>query len=266
MKSNKIIGVLIISLLILSCSKVPITNRKQLKLLPESIMMSLSLTSYKEFLVKNPPIASSEASAAMVKTAGKKLETAVVIFMNTKGQSKRIDNYKWEYNLVKDATVNAWCMPGGKVVVYTGLLDYTKDETGLAVVMSHEIAHAVARHGNERMSQQLAIVLGGASLSVALSQKPEQTQNIFLTSYGVGSVLGTLAYSRLHEYEADKLGMVFMALAGYDPSKAMDFWERMSKVSTGAQLPQFLSTHPSDTKRIQAIKEFLPTAMTYYKK
>jgi Zn-dependent protease with chaperone function len=265
MKKSKILVLFLIPVLIFSCSKVPVTNRKQLKLLPESLMMSMSLTSYQEFLVKNPPASATDANTILVRNVGGKIKLAVISFMNEKGYSKRIKNYKWDFNLVNSSTVNAWCMPGGKVVVYSGILDYTKDEAGLAVVMSHEIAHAVARHGNERMSQQLAVVLGGVSLSVALSQKPEETQNVFLMCYGVGSVLGTLAYSRLHEYEADKLGMVFMALAGYDPSKAIEFWQTMAKSGTGTSIPQFLSTHPSDEKRVKALQEFLPKAKAYYK-
>ena len=156
-------------------------------------------------------------------------------------------------------------MPGGKVVVYSGLLPITQDETSLAVVMGHEIAHAIGRHGNERMSQGLIVQAGGIGLQVAMSQKPQETQNIFLQSYGVASTLGTLKYSRVHESEADKMGLVFMAMAGYDPSAAVPFWERMAK--TGGQKPlEILSTHPSDATRIKDIKAFLPQALKYYKK
>lgn len=264
MKKVKISHLLILLFVLLgACSKVPITNRKQVKLLPESMLLNMSLTSYQDFLKTNPPAPATDKNTVLVRSVGGKLKLAVIGFMKSKGLSKRISDYKWDFNLVNNPTVNAWCMPGGKVVVYSGIFDYIKDETGLAVVMSHEIAHAVARHGNERMSQQLMVTLGGVGLSVALSQKPEETKNIFLSCYGVGSSIGLLAYSRTHEYEADKIGMVFMALAGYDPSKAVDFWERMSKIS-GVKLPQFLSTHPSDENRIKAIKEFLPTALKYY--
>jgi predicted Zn-dependent protease len=156
-------------------------------------------------------------------------------------------------------------MPGGKVVVYTGLLPVTQDEAGLAVVMGHEIAHAIARHGNERMSQGMLVQLGGLALAVAVSQKPEATQNIFLQSYGITSTLGVLKYSRTHESEADKMGLVFSAIAGYDPNVAVSFWERMA--AAGGQQPlELLSTHPSDETRINDIKEFLPEAMKYYKK
>jgi predicted Zn-dependent protease len=265
MKTKNLIIIISILLAIVSCSRVPITNRKQIKLLPESMLLSLSLTNYNQFLSQNPALSTSEPNTQLVRNTGGKISQAVTKYMKEIGESKRLKNYKWEFNLVKDPTVNAWCMPGGKVVIYTGILPVTKDETGLAVVMSHEIAHAVARHGNERMSQQLAIALGGVSLSVAMQNKPKETQNIFLAVYGIGGTLGSLAYSRQHEYEADKLGMVFMALAGYDPAKAIDFWERMSALSSGSSTPQFLSTHPSNANRIKSMKEFLPKALKYYK-
>ena len=185
--------------------------------------------------------------------------------MTAHGHGKRIAGYKWEFNLVNDPAVNAWCMPGGKVVFYTGILPYTLDDTGIAVVMGHEIAHAIARHGNERMSQGLALQLGGASLQVALSEKSEQTQNLFLQSYGLASTVGSLKYSRKHESEADKMGLVFMALAGYNPEGAVDFWKRMSQ-SGGQKPPKILSTHPHDDKRIADIKAYLPHALKHYKK
>jgi predicted Zn-dependent protease len=200
----------------------------------------------------------------MVKNVGTKITQAVTQFLKSGGQSQRIEGFKWEYNLVNDKTVNAWCMPGGKVVVYSGILPLTQDETGLAVVLGHEIAHAVARHGNERMSEQLLIMMGGIGLAVALSQKPQETQNVFLMCYGVGGTLGSLAYSRIHEYEADKLGLIFMAMAGYNPEKAVDFWQRMAAQGK-TNIPQFLSTHPSDENRIKELRAFLPKAKQYYK-
>ena len=252
--------------LILSCSKVPITQRKQMNLLPESQMMAMSLANYRDFLSKNPPVPASNPDAAMVKNIGSRISSAVERYMKSNGQAKRVQGYKWEFNLVSDKQVNAWCMPGGKVVVYTGLLPVTKDETGLAFVMGHEIAHAVARHGNERMSQMLLTATGGIALDVALSQKPEQTRSIFLTAYGVGATVGVLLpYSRTHESEADKLGMVFMAMARYNPSNAYQVWERMGAASGGGKPPEILSTHPSDATRMKQMKEFLPQAMKYYK-
>ena len=250
-------------LLLSSCSKVPITNRRQMNLLPESMMMSMSLTSYQDFLRQHPPV-SSGSDAQMVKNVGARIQSSVVNYMNQNKMGSRISGYQWEFNLVNSPDVNAWCMPGGKVVVYSGLLPVTQDETSLAIVMGHEIAHAIARHGNERMSQMMATTLGGIALDVALSQKSAETRNIFLTSYGVGSTLGVLAYSRTQETEADKLGIIFAAMAGYDPQKAITFWQRMA-AQGGAKPPELLSTHPSDATRIKNLKAFMPTAMKYYK-
>lgn len=262
-------GILLIiafSIATIACKKVPITGRKQVSLISESQMIGMSLASYKEFLTKNPPLHASDANAAMVKKIGGDMQKAVETFMNDKGLSNRLEGYQWEFNLVNENTVNAWCMPGGKVVVYSGLLPVTQTEGALACVMGHEIAHAVARHGNERMSQGLLVELGGLALSVALSEKPQLTQDLFLQSYGISSQLGILAYSRTHESEADKMGLIFMAIAGYDPSEAVGFWERMAKASGGNAPPEILSTHPSDDRRIADIKAFLPEAMKYYKK
>ena len=255
----------IFSIVTIACQKVPITGRKQVNLLSENDMIGMSLVSYKDFLSKNPPVPSTDANAQMVKRIGAEMQKAVEVFMKDKGLSKRLDGYQWEFNLINENTVNAWCMPGGKVVVYSGLLPVTQTEGALACVMGHEIAHAVARHGNERMSQGMLVQLGGVALSVALSQKPQTTQDLFLQSYGITSQLGMLKYSRTHESEGDKMGLIFMAIAGYDPTEAISFWERMSK-SGGAAPPEILSTHPSDETRIADIKAFLPEAMKYYKK
>ncbi len=254
------------ALCFISCQKVPITGRKQMSLIPESEMIGMSLTSYTEFLAKNPAVSDADANARMVSKIGTDIQKAVEAFMKEKGLSSRLDGYNWEFHLVNENTVNAWCMPGGKVVVYSGLLPITQTEGALACVMGHEIAHAVARHGNERMSQGLLVQLGGAALSVALSEKPQLAQDLFLQSYGITSQLGMLKYSRTHESEADKMGLVFMAIAGYDPSEAVAFWERMEKASSGNKPPEILSTHPSDATRISDIKAFLPEAMKYYKK
>lgn len=237
-----------------------------MNLLSESELMKMSLTEYNKFMSAHPALPDSDPNTALVKKVGKNIQASVEKFMNSNKKFKsRIAGYKWEFNLVKeDKTINAWCMPGGKVVVYTGLLPVTQNETALAVVMGHEIAHAIARHGNERMSQGLAVQAGGAILSVAISTQSAVTQDIFNQSYGVASGLGVLTYSRKHELEADKLGLVFMAMAGYDPKEAVAFWERMAKASKGGG-PAVLSTHPSDEKRIEEIKKFLPKAMKYYK-
>ncbi len=261
---NAIISASVITLLFISCYKVPITGRKQLNMLPESMLMSMSLTNYNQFLTENQ-VMGRGGYVNMVNNAGNRISKAVEEYLNKNGHGKRVKNYKWEFNLVKDKLVNAWCMPGGKIVFYTGIMPITKGEKGVAVVMSHEIAHAIARHGNERMSQVLAIQAGGVALSVLLKDQPEQARSLFLAAYGVGATVGImLPYSRNHEAEADKMGLIFMALAGYDPTEAVHFWERMAARSKGAP-PEFLSTHPSHETRIRKIKEFLPEAMKYYK-
>mgnify|MGYP003562658894 CR=1 FL=1 len=242
-----------------ACTTVPITNRKQLKLYPESDMIALSLTQYNQFLNESEVISTSNPDAALIQKVGNKLSKACEDFLKKTGQSNRIENYQWEFNLVESDQLNAWCMPGGKVVFYTGIMPVCQDEAGVAVVMSHEIAHAVAAHGNERMSQQMAIQLGTIPLAVATSQNPGMVQDIFLMSYGLGSQIGLLAYSRTHESEADKMGLVFMEYAGFDSNEAIEFWKRMA-AQGGSGVPEFMSTHPANETRIRNIKEFIPTA------
>ena len=266
MKKN-ILMVSVFTMLMLSCSKVPITKRSQLNLLPESQMIAMSLTNYHEFLQKNPPEAASDPDQQLVTRVGQKVSAAVMRYMQQNKMADRVAGYKWEFNAVNNKDANAWCMPGGKIVVYTGLLPVTQDEPGLAFVMGHEIGHAIARHGNERMSQMLVAATGGIALDVALRNKSSETRTMFLTAYGAGATLGAiLPYSRLHESEADKLGMIFMAMAGYDPHVAVGLWQRMSKASGGNKPPEILSTHPSDQKRINDINAYMPQAMKYYKK
>jgi predicted Zn-dependent protease len=200
----------------------------------------------------------------MVKSVGRDISVAVEDFMMKNNMKDRIAGFSWEFNLIDSDVPNAWCMPGGKIVVYSGILPLTATESGLAVVIGHEIAHAVARHGNERMSQGLLINLGGMALSAALESEPEKTRNLYLAAYGLGSQVGiALPYSRSHENEADKLGLIFMAMAGYNPQAAVDFWSRMSKIG-GNKPPEFLSTHPSDETRIKNMEAFIPEAMKYY--
>ncbi len=217
--------------------------------------------------MKENKISADKKNTAMVKRVGKKIQRAVEIYFAQKNLSAELKGYKWEFNLVESKEVNAWCMPGGKVVFYTGILPITKDETGLAVVMGHEIAHAIAEHGNERMSQGLITQFGGMALAKALENKPGETQALWMGVFGLGAQLGVmLPFSRMHESEADRLGLTFMAMAGYDPNKAVDFWQRMAALKGGQAPPEFLSTHPSDVIRINKIKKHLPEALKYYKK
>ncbi|NOU60897.1 M48 family metallopeptidase [Marinifilum caeruleilacunae] len=266
--TNKSVRKLLLSALVMilaACATVPITGRKQMNLFPESEMIATSLTQYDAFLKENK-LSTDKANTEMVKSCGHRIAKAVEEFMNANGMGDRVANFKWEFNLIDNDTPNAWCMPGGKVVFYTGILPYTQTETGLAVVMGHEIAHAVARHGNERMSQQMGIQALGTGLAIALNEKPEETQQIWMMAFGVGANVGVmLPFSRSHENEADKMGLIFMAMAGYDPSEAVEFWKRMGE-SGGQKPPEFLSTHPADATRVKNLQEFLPEAMKYYKK
>jgi predicted Zn-dependent protease len=267
LKMKKIKNILIvlffIAVLLNGCSTVPLTGRRQVSFVPESEMVSMGLTNYQTFMKENPP-SKDLKNAAVVKEVGNNIAQAVTKYFTENNLQDRLQGYQWEFNLVDEDVANAWCMPGGKVVVYKGILPITVDNNGLAVVMSHEIAHAVARHGNERMSQELLVQFGGMALSEAVSQKPQETQNIFMTAYGAGSQLGVmLPFSREHELEADKLGLIFMAMAGYNPESAVAFWERM-EAAGGAKPPEFLSTHPSDANRVNKIKAALPEAMKYY--
>lgn len=253
------------SLLWSNCASVPITGRKQLIIMPDSEMMSMSYAQYDQFLKENKR-STDVKNSDMVKRVGERIAKAVETYMQQNQMASKLEGYAWDFNLIQDDTPNAWCMPGGKVVFYTGILPYTQTEDGLAVVMGHEIAHAIARHGNERMSQQMLTQLGGMALSVALADKPEMTQSIFNTAYGVGTQVAVmLPYSRSHETEADQLGLIFMAMAGYNPQEAVAFWQRMAQ-NGGQKPPQMLSTHPSDETRIANLKTFMPEALKYYTK
>lgn len=255
-----------VSYIVVSCSTVPITGRSQLNLIPSDEMLSMSYQQYGDFLKENK-VSNNTAEVNMVKRVGVKIQHAVEQYMADNNLSDRLAGYNWEFNLVENDQVNAWCMPGGKVVVYTGILPVTKDETGLAVVLGHEIAHAIAEHGNERMSQGLLQNLGGLGLMIALKDKPAETRALWMGVYGVGTTLAVmLPYSRTHESEADHLGLIFMAMAGYDPHEAPAFWERMSAQNQGQAPPEFLSTHPSDQTRINDLKSWIPEAMKYYHK
>lgn len=260
-----IIVTLFASFLFYSCSKNAVTGKRSMTLLPESDMIAMSLREYDKFLSDHPPLPDYDDRVILVRRVGINIQKAVEQFYKEKNATKDLAGFNWTFNVVDESTVNAWCMPGGKVLVYTGLLPVTLNEQGLAVVMGHEIAHAIARHGNQRMSQAMAIQGLGTGISIALSQQSAVTQQIFEQAYGIGTELGTLAYSRGHETEADKMGIIFAAMAGYDPEEAVNFWQRMSSSSKGEKPMQLLSTHPSDEKRIADLKAFMPEARKYYK-
>ncbi len=263
---KKILGIAFIAILIGGCALNLVTGRKQLSLVPESELQVMAIAQYNTFLSENKVLNSSNSqNAAMVDRVGARISAAIKKYYDSKGKTAVLEGYKWEFNTVESKDANAWCMPGGKVVVYTGLLPLTQTEAGLAIVMGHEIAHSVAKHGSERMSQGIVQQLGGVALQVALSSKPQQTQDLFMTSYGIGSQVGALLpWSRQQETEADKYGLIFAAMAGYDPREAIPFWERMAAAG-GAKPPEFLSTHPSDETRIKKLNQQMPEALKYYK-
>ncbi len=256
----------LLMMVLAGCTNVAITGRKQLNFLPDSLINSMALSEYNAFL-KNPEtqLSTDAEKTAMVQRVGVRIADAVERYMNENYMNDRIAGYKWEFNLVESEDKNAWCMPGGKVVVYTGILETAQDDAGLAVVMGHEIAHAIAKHGSERMSQALLVTAGGVALDQSMKDESSSKRTAFMTAYGIGATVGLmLPYSRTHENEADRLGLIFMAMAGYNPEAAVGFWERMSADKEGAQMPEFLSTHPAGETRIQNIKNNLHEAMPYY--
>lgn len=258
---------LILAASLLSCQKNAVTGRSQLLLVDEGELQKLSLQQYNEFLSKNKVVPKGTSrDQERVSRVGQRLATAIADYYAGQGKGDVTKNYKWEFNLVENKEVNAWCMPGGKVVVYTGLLPIAKTDAELAVVMGHEITHALAQHGNERMSQSMMQQLGGEALSVVMVSKPAATRDIFLQAYGVGTTLGgTLPFGRKQELEADRYGLIMAAVAGYDPREAIGFWQSMAKANEGQAQPEWLSTHPSDATRIEKVKEYAQEALKYYK-
>ncbi len=255
---------LVTALVVAACTTVPITGRRQLNFIPDSQMLALSFQQYAEFLRGQHESDDAKASA-MVRRVGRRIADAVERYLREHGRGDQVAGYAWEFHLIESDEVNAWAMPGGKVVVYTGLLPLCRDDTGLAVVLGHEVAHAVARHGAERMSQALLAELGGAVLDEALRDRPEETRRAWMSAYAVGATYGALLpFSRTQESEADRLGLVFMAMAGYDPRAAVDFWTRMARAGGGQAPPEFMSTHPSDARRIRDIRAHLGEALRYY--
>ena len=262
----KILRLTVIAIFIYSCSTIALTGRRQLNIIPSSQMLPMSASNYQQVL-KQSQLSTDMKQTALIKKVGKNIQMAVETYMQNEGLSSQLNGFNWEFNLIKDdKMVNAWCMPGGKVAFYTGILPICKDEKGIAVVMGHEVAHAIANHGSERMSQGMLQQLGGLALAKALEEKPKETQDLYMTAFGAGSnLLGILPFSRLHESEADHMGLIFMAMAGYDPNEAPKFWQRM-KAQSGGSPPEFLSTHPSPDTRINDLKAKIPEAMTFYKK
>jgi len=247
-----------------ACKTVPLTGRKQVSIIPGSQMNSMAVDQYRQVLSESKVITGT-AQSQMVKNVGQKIAAAVEKYLKQKGHADMIADLKWEFNLIDENVANAWCMPGGKVAFYTGIMGICQDEAGVAVVMGHEIAHAIASHGSERMSQGLIQQMGGVALSVAIKDEPQKTQGLYMAAYGIGSQYGAmLPFSRLHESEADEMGLVFMAMAGYDPREAPKFWERMAANSGGSQVPEFLSTHPSHSTRIADLNANMGQAMKYY--
>lgn len=247
----------IVSLFIWGCSTVPITGRKQLNLVSDAQMLPMAFSQYKSFLNEHK-LSDKTVETEKLKAVGTRISKAIDTYMRANNMADRAETYKWEFNLVEDKEVNAWAMPGGKVVFYTGIMPIAKDDDGIATVMGHEIAHAFARHGAERMSSGMLQQAGG--IAVALGTENSKRSDIWKVAYGVGSQLGMLKFSRTQESEADKLGLVFMIMAGYNPDKAVDFWQRMSENAKGNKPPEFMSTHPADKTRIDDLKSWMPQA------
>jgi predicted Zn-dependent protease len=247
-----------------SCKRNPITGRSQLSLVSESQVQSMALTEYKKALTTSKVVPADNSNSAMVKRVGSRIAAAINKYYQSQGLGSALEGYNWEFNLVESKEVNAWCMPGGKVVVYTGLLPLTQNETALAIVLGHEITHAVAGHGRERMSQQLLAQGVQVAGDVALGSNPS-TVNVFNQVYApTAQVAVLLPYGRKHEYEADHYGLIFAAMAGYDPREAVPFWQRMAAMG-GDKPPILLSDHPADADRIKKLQELMPEAEKYYK-
>ncbi len=262
---NRIIFFSILLISLVGCSKNPVTGRSQFKLVPEQELQQMANDQYRQFL-NGHSVVTSGTNAEMVRRVGQRIANSITQYYRSQKLSNVLQGYNWEFKLVNDKSANAWAMPGGKIVVYTGLLPITQYEAALANVLGHEISHAIFQHGNERMSQGLAAQGIGTGLSVAMANKPAQTQNIFLQAFGVGATVGViLPFSRKHELEADRFGMRWAAMAGYNPREAINLWQRMEKMSDGNKPPEFISTHPAEGTRIEQLKKYLPEALKYYK-
>ncbi|MEJ7645860.1 MAG: M48 family metallopeptidase [Chryseolinea sp.] len=257
---KKLYVFLALAVVLYACSSVAVTGRKQLNLVSNSEIIPMANQQYKEVLQKGP-LSNNQQQAQMIKSVGAKIQKAVEKYMASKGMSEDLAGFAWEFNLIEDPkTVNAWCMPGGKVAFYTGIMPICKDEAGVAVVMGHEVAHAIANHGRERMSQQMVAQYGLSTLGAVVGQNPSAGKELLMQAVGAGTNLGMLKFSREHESEADRIGLIFMTMAGYDPNQAPLFWERMTQVGGGQEPPEFMSTHPSHSTRISDLKKWIPEA------
>lgn len=262
MRIHRVAAVLILTVTLMACSTVPVTGRRSLSLVSDSELASMSLTAYQKILEESE-LSSDPEQLERVNRVGWRIADATEQYLTQHGYS--IEGYEWEFNVLKDdETVNAWAMPGGKVAVYTGLLPLTQDDAGLATVLGHEVAHVLAGHGNERMSQSMVVGMGGAVLSAIVGEGSGAGSKALLSSYGAATQVGVLLpFSRKHESEADRIGLTLMAIAGYDPRAAIPFWERMNEQG-GDRPPTFLATHPAPANRIEAIRSYLPEALAVY--
>jgi predicted Zn-dependent protease len=261
----RILLIAFVGLAIYACTSVAVTGRKQLSLVSNGEILPIVNQQY-DSVIRRGPLSSNREQTEMVKRVGGKIQKAVEEYMASKNLSSELSGFDWEFNLIDDPkTVNAWCMPGGKVAFYTGIMPICKDETGVAVVMGHEVAHAIANHGRERMSTQMLAQYGLGTLGALMGQNPGAGKELLMQAVGAGTNIGLLKFSREHESEADHIGLIFMTMAGYDPNAAPLFWERMTAGSGGQEPPEFLSTHPSHSTRINDLKGWIPEALTYKK-
>ncbi|HSJ67579.1 MAG TPA: M48 family metallopeptidase [Anditalea sp.] len=262
--TKKILILLAMVLIIDGCARVPLSGRRQLSIIGNSEILPMSYDQYSQVMAESKVVTQTPEGQQVVKV-GNRIAKAVEVYLNEKGYADELEGFAWEFNLIESDQINAWAMPGGKVAFYTGIMPVTQGEAGVAVIMGHEVAHAIANHARERMSQGLVAngLLGG--LQVAMGQNPSLTQTLFLQAVGYGGQVGMLKFSRDQELEADELGLTFMAIAGYDPREAPRFWERMeAQAGGGARPPEFLSTHPGPNRRIDQLNKMMPAAMEYY--
>ncbi len=264
MKIKQLIGIGALATVLITCTTNPITGRQSLQLMNDSELATMALQEYKTTLSK-AKVVTGTAEAKRVQNVGLRIKNAAENYYRSIGREEALANYNWEFNLIEDKQVNAWCMPGGKVAFYTAIMPVCKDDTGVAVVMGHEVSHALAGHGNERISSAMLAQYGGAIAGSAI--KNAQLAQIFQSAYPIGAQMGLLAYGRKQELEADQMGLYLMGMAGYDPRQAQPFWHRMEAMSTtsGSRPPEFLSTHPSPDHRRSDMDKHLPKALEYYR-